>query len=95
MQERKLPIQSLQRSDVDKAEESSMASNKVWNLKYALGNTERIVNDASNPQSKQSALDGAQVVNRNGWRVWVEHNETGERIFESQREKDHKAATAA
>lgn len=48
---------------------------KVWNLMYALGNTERIASDAGNPQSRQSALAGASVIEKNGWRVWVEHRE--------------------
>ncbi|WP_137917147.1 hypothetical protein [Hydrogenophaga sp. 2FB] len=64
---------------------------KVWNLMYAVGNTGRIFGDAGNPQVRASALDGAETVSKNGWRVWVEHHSSGKRIFESQAEKDHVA----
>lgn len=57
---------------------------------YALGNTERIVGDARNPQRRQSALDGAAVIEKNGWRVWVEHHESAKRIFEGVREIEHR-----
>jgi len=70
-------------------------STKVWNLMYALGNTDRVVGDAGNPQARRSALEGAAVIDKNGWRVWVEHHETGKRIFESEREKAHREATPA
>lgn len=73
-----------------------MASNRVWNLMYVLGNTSRVVGDAANPQDRTGALSGADnVANKNGWRVWVEHHETGKRIFESEAEKKHNAAGAA
>lgn len=65
---------------------------KVWNVMYALGNTGRIVGDAGNPHARRSALEGAAVVDKNGWRVWVEHHETGKRIFESAREQAHREA---
>lgn len=72
-----------------------MASNHVWNLMYVLGNTSRVVGDAANPQDRTGALSGAEHVSKNGWRVWVEHHESGRRIFESDAEKQHKAASAA
>ncbi|WP_432263348.1 hypothetical protein [Cupriavidus sp. TMH.W2] len=68
---------------------------KVWNLMYAVGNTGWIVGDASNPQQRKSALEGASVIDKNGWRVWVEHHKTGERLYESEREKAHREATPA
>jgi hypothetical protein len=68
---------------------------KVWNLMYALGTTERIMGDSENPQSRKSALEGAAVIEKNGWRVWVEHQARPERIFESKAEKDHKASIEA
>lgn len=68
---------------------------KVWNLKYALGNTGRVASDASNPHTRKSALEGAAVIDKNGWRVWVEHHTSGKRIFESSREVVHREATAA
>ena len=43
------------------------------------------------------ALDGAKTIARNGggWRVWVQHAETGKRIYESVSEKDHLAGQPA
>ncbi len=67
-----------------------MSTTKVWNLMYALGNTSRIVGDASNPQARASALESAEKIEVNGWRVWVEHHKTGLRIFESEREKAYR-----
>ncbi|HDR8983194.1 hypothetical protein QZM46_07590 [Burkholderia vietnamiensis] len=69
-----------------------MSTNKVWNLIYVLGNTDRVMSDADNPQARASALDGAATIDKNGWRVWVEHHRTSERIFESEREKLHRVA---
>ena len=71
-----------------------MASNRVWNLMYVLGNTGRVTGDAANPQEKVGALSGAEHVSTNGWRVWVEHHKTGKRLFESDAEKEHMAASA-
>lgn len=62
---------------------------------YALGNTERIMGDAENPQGRKSALEGAAVIEKNGWRVWVEHHVTAKRIHESPSEIAHREATAA
>lgn len=72
-----------------------MATNRVWNLMYAVGNTGRIAGDAANPQDRAGALSGAATIAGNGWRVWVEHHASGKRIFESDSEKQHQAATAA
>ena len=68
---------------------------KVWNLMYALGNTERIMGDAENPQSRKSALEGAAVIEKNGWRVWVEHHTTAKRIHEGTYEIAHRKAAEA
>lgn len=38
-------------------------------------------------------MEGASKVAANGWRVWVEHQQTGLRIFESEMEKATKAGT--
>jgi len=70
-------------------------STKVWNLMYALGNTEQVVGDASNPQERKSALEGATVIDKNGWRVWVEHHTTSARLYENEREKAHRTAVSA
>jgi len=58
-------------------------SNKIWNLKYRPGNSNRVIEHADNPQNRSSALNSAAVVANNGWEVWVEHAQTGKRIFES------------
>ncbi len=58
-------------------------STKVWNLMYRLGNTTRVMGDSGNPQTRKSALEGAAVVEKNGWPVWVEHYRTAKKIFES------------
>lgn len=65
-------------------------TNKVWNLMYVLGNTTRIIGSADNPQARKTALAGAAIVNANGWRVWVEHCETGKRLYENPSEKAHR-----
>lgn len=60
-----------------------------WNLKYVVGNPEtrfKITSDAQNPLRKSKALDAATRLASNNWRVWVEHKETGVRIFESEQE---------
>lgn len=69
-----------------------MSSNKVWNLVYVVGNTERVVSAADNPQTRANALSGAETVAKNGWRVWVQHHQTGKRIFESPAEIEAKKA---
>ena len=61
-------------------------STKVWNLFYRLGTTERLVGDAGNPQTRKSALEGAETITKNGWRVWVEHHTTGTMLFQNQAE---------
>lgn len=70
-------------------------STKVWNLMYAVGNTGKIVGDSDNPQVRKLALNGAAIIEKNGWRVWVEHVNTGERLFESEREKLHRESATA
>lgn len=77
-----------------------MATNRVWNVKYVVGNPamfSKVTTDASGPYRRADALEGAKHVAENGggWRVWVEHATTGERIFESAAEINHKAVSAA
>ena len=58
----------------------------VWNLKYIAGNPEmftKVRNNASNPMKRSEALAAAEKIGNNQWRVWVEHHETGKRIYES------------
>jgi hypothetical protein len=66
--------------------------NSNWLLMYVAGNPEirfKVCSDASNPQKRSCALDAAKRLSRNNWRVWVEHKETGKRIFESEVEKKY------
>ena len=73
-------------------------SKKVWNLMYVVGNPtmfRRVTAAADNPQPRAKALEGAQIVQANGWRVWVEHLESGKRIFESQAEQEFGSGAGA
>ena len=75
-------------------------SQKIWNLKYVVGNPamfSRITSCSDNPMRRAEALAAAETVEKNGgsWRVWVEREEAGERIFESAAEKEHQAAQSA
>lgn len=56
---------------------------RLWNLMYALGNTGRMTGDAGNPQRRGQAISGAKKIAENGWRVWVEHSRSGQRIWDS------------
>lgn len=73
-----------------------MATQSVWNLKYVVGNPamfSNVTTAAGSPMKRSEALNGAQTIEANGgWRVWVEHAETGKRIFESAAEKQFAAA---
>lgn len=62
----------------------------VWNLMYALGNTDRVTGDSGNPQSRKASLEGAQVITQNGWRCWVEHHTSAKRIYENPLEEAHR-----
>ena len=72
-------------------------SKKIWNLMYVVGNPrmfERVTENAGNPCARADALEGANTVANNGgnWRTWVEHKDTGERIFESASEIAYRQA---
>lgn len=72
-----------------------MATQSNWNLKYIAGNPKtrsHVSSDMDNPQRRSQALDGANKIAKNNWRVWVEHDVTKERIFESDAEKEHLAS---
>lgn len=58
-------------------------STKVWNLCYRAGNSNRVITAADSPQSKASAIEGAQRMRAAGnpWQSWIEHHKTGEVIF--------------
>lgn len=75
-----------------------MATQKCWILKYVAGNPAiftRVHTDASGPGRRGEVLEAAEKVAANGWRAWVEHALTGERIFESEVEKVYKQAHQA
>ena len=65
-----------------------MATTKVWNLQYVVGNPKmfsKVITSADSPMTKTKALEEAHrmVDNIKDWRIWVVHERTGERIFES------------
>jgi hypothetical protein len=63
-----------------------MASTKVWNVQYQIGMTFRVSSHADNPQTRRIATEVAKKIAKdNGWKVWVEHAKTGERIFDKPR----------
>lgn len=71
-----------------------MASQKIWNVKYVVGNPamfSKVTTAAGGPFRRADALHNAEVVagNGGGWRVWVEHAVMSKRIFESDAEKLH------
>jgi hypothetical protein len=70
-----------------------VASQKVWSVKYIAGNPavfSHVRTDAGGPYRRADALAAAEKVAGNSWRVWVEHHETGKRIFESEAERQFK-----
>ncbi|GGZ00644.1 hypothetical protein GCM10007388_37690 [Pseudoduganella plicata] len=69
-----------------------------WSLKYVVGNPEtskRTTTYADGPGRRREILEAAAKVAANGWRVWVEHAVTGERIFESDVEKAYNRPATA
>jgi hypothetical protein len=75
-----------------------MTTQKCWTLKYVAGNPamfSRVRSNASCPGRRGEVLDAAVKVAANGWRAWVEHAVTGERIFESEVEKAYQQANQA
>jgi hypothetical protein len=71
-----------------------MSTNKIWNLKYVVGNPEiftKATNASGNPTRRKEALDTAkEMIKKNPkWRIWVERSGTGERILESDTETQY------
>lgn len=69
-----------------------MAPQKNWIVKYVAGNPAmftRETTDAAGAIKRSAALEAGEKLAAHGWRVWVEHAVTGERIFESEAEKVH------
>lgn len=82
----------LRRAAIDQ-EKKFVSSKKCWIIKYVAGNPEmfsRVTTDGAGPTKRSEALAAAAKVAANGWRVWVEHQVTGDRIFESDVEKAYK-----
>lgn len=75
-----------------------MTAQRVWNVKYVAGNPamfSKVTVAAGGPFRRAEALRDAEKVAANGWRVWVEHHETGKRIFESEGGRQFKRDTEA
>ncbi|KZX73949.1 hypothetical protein A3715_15580 [Oleiphilus sp. HI0009] len=69
-----------------------MATLNNWNLMYVAGNPKmfrKVRSDANNPLKRSVALASAKKMAENNWRVWVEHKDSGERIYESDIEKQY------
>lgn len=67
-------------------------SKKIWNVKFIAGNPEFFtavkIADKS-PFTRAAANEAFENLASKGWRVWVEHVDTGERIAESSAEKQY------
>lgn len=50
----------------------------------------KVIDDGSNPLTREEAQEGFEKISKNGWRVWVEHHKTGVRIFENHLELQYK-----
>jgi len=53
---------------------------------YRMGTTGRVISSADNPVTRKVALEGAAVVTKNGWRVWVEHHTSGKILYRNPAE---------
>ena len=74
-----------------------MKTQKIWNLMYVAGNPKiftKVIANSSNPMKRSESVTAAERLSQNGWRVWVEHVETKERIYESEVEIQYKQAEA-
>lgn len=74
-----------------------MRTQKIWNLMYVAGNPKmftKVIANASNPLKRSEAVEAAEQISKNGWRVWVEHVETKERIYESAIEIQYRQTEA-
>ena len=72
-----------------------MATHKVWALRYVAGNPEifdKVTTDASGPHLRTTAIALAQRLNgmNGGWRIWVEHTRSGERIYQNETEQHYR-----
>lgn len=70
-------------------------SKKIWSVHFVAGNPaimKKVRTTTESPMLRSKALEAAQVIANNGWRVWVS-DDAGERIFESDTEKKYLANT--
>lgn len=57
---------------------------RVWHVKFVQG--DRVLCDEQGPFTRRCALRVADAVDKNGWRVWVEHFASGRRIHSGKAE---------
>lgn len=62
---------------------------KIWNLMYRVGSTARVIGSADNPQTRKSALEGADTITKNRWCVWIEHHTSGKILYRNSDEVDY------
>lgn len=70
-------------------------SNRKWSVHFVAGNPrimKKVLTDPESPMVRSKALEAANIIADNKWRVWVS-DEAGERIFESDAEKQYLANT--
>ena len=60
---------------------------KIWVVKFIAGNPNIFTKvRCQKPALRSKAISEAKDIAKNRWVVWVEHFETGEKIFESSPE---------
>jgi hypothetical protein len=62
---------------------------------YRMGTPGKVINAAENPLTRKAALDGAAVVTKNGWRVWIEHHTSGKILYQNPAEVAHQNSLVA
>ena len=70
-------------------------STKVWNLMYRMGTAGKVISSADNPVTRKAALEGAAVVTKNGWWVWVEYHTSGKILYQNPAEVAHQQSLVA
>lgn len=69
-------------------------SRKTWNVKFVAGNPEiftEVRTASGSPFTRLGAKEAFEIVANHGWRAWIEHAETQERIAETDAEKEYRA----
>ena len=65
---------------------------KSWIVKHVAGLPglfEMVTTDPDSPMPRRDALEKVGVIDKKGWRGWVEHMATGKRAAETAAEKEH------